>query len=331
MDSKSINIRKNIFSIRNAFDFSKLALQIFQYQYQNNEVYREYCDHLKINVKQVESIEKIPFLPVEFFKTREVTSCSGPYEKIFTSSGTTGAITSKHFVKDLSLYEYAYKKAFKQFYGDIGEYCILALLPSYLEREGSSLVEMSKGLMDESHHTDNGFYLNDYDKLGDTLKKLEDQKQKTILIGVTFALLDFAEKHPMKLSHTVIMETGGMKGRRKEMTREEVHTKLKESFYISNVHSEYGMTELLSQAYSKGDGKYFCPPWMKIMIRDQFDPFNHLDLGKTGGINIIDLANADSCAFIETKDLGKTYRDGGFEVIGRFDNSDIRGCNLMVS
>jgi phenylacetate-coenzyme A ligase PaaK-like adenylate-forming protein len=314
-------------------DFEQLALEIFQFQYSKNPVYREYINALQINVSAVQSIMQIPFLPIRFFKSHVIQSTSFTPEAIFESSGTTGSINSRHFIKDLSLYEESFITGFEYAYNTVKDWCIIGLLPSYLERENSSLAYMVIKLIQQSNHPESGFYLHDHDKLWATLKRLEEAKQKTILIGVTFALLDFAEKYSCHLEHTIIMETGGMKGRRKEMIRQEVHDILKSSFMLPAIHSEYGMTELLSQAYSKNDGIFRCPPWMKVLIRDEEDPLttHHSPLtGFTGGINIIDLANIYSCSFIATDDAGKLYNDGSFEVLGRIDNSDLRGCSLMV-
>ncbi len=324
------NLIKRIFEIERPSEFDTLALDIFRFQYTNNKLYRSFCNHLKIQVECIKQPEQIPFLPISFFKTRQVVSIDGPYEKTFTSSGTTSSINSRHFVKYNHIYQQSFLKAFELFYGNISEYCILALLPSYLERSGSSLVHMAEKLIGLSDCPKSGFYLNEFDKLNQVLLELERKGKKTILLGVTFALLDFAEKYSPVLKNTIIMETGGMKGKRKEMTREEVHDIFCKTFNTKSVHSEYGMTELLSQSYSKGNGNYFSPPWKKILIRDQYDPFTLVGNEVVGGINVIDLANIYSCSFIETMDLGKTYKDGRFEVLGRFDNSDIRGCNLMV-
>lgn len=249
---------------------------------------------------------------------------------IFTSSGTTGAKTSQHVVTDISLYEKSFLKAFEHFYGPVSHYCILALLPAYLEREGSSLVYMVDSLITKSRHSNSGFYLNNLDDLKKQLMLLQKKGQKTLLIGVSFALLDLAETMRFPLKNTIVMETGGMKGRRREMIRSELHQILKNAFGVEQIHSEYGMTELLSQGYSKGHGIFNCPPWMKVLIRDTEDPLSIQKSGKNGGINIIDLANLNSCPFIATQDLGKVHPNGSFEVLGRFDHSDIRGCNLMV-
>jgi len=329
----SVNI-ENIFTIKSEQEFRRIALDVFRFQAANNAVYKEYLLSLKTDVESVEQLEQIPFLPVEFFKSFEIRTTH--QEKInpiqFTSSGTTGQITSKHFVSDSSVYQKSYLKAFELFYGNITDYCILALLPSYLEREGSSLVYMADDLIKKSKHHQSGFYLHNYDELILTLQQLQDKKQKTILLGVTYALLDVVEQFPLFRggSNLIVMETGGMKGKRKEMIREELHSILCEGFGVKSIHSEYGMTELLSQAYSKGEGIFNTPAWMKILIRDTNDPFSYLPAGRTGGINIIDLANIYSCSFIATQDLGKTNPNSSFEVLGRFDNSDIRGCNLLV-
>ncbi len=307
-----------------------MALQTFRFQYQNNPVYHNFCNLLGKTDFSVLSIEDIPFLPIEFFKSKEIITGTGKPEILFTSSGTTGSQTSAHHITDLSIYETSFRKAFEYFYGPVADYCILALLPSYLERKGSSLIYMVEDLIKHSCHPDSGFYLHDTTGLRKKLEELDSIGSKLLLIGVSFALLDMTEKYPVSLKNTIVMETGGMKGRRKEMIREELHSILKKGFGVPAIHSEYGMTELLSQAYSKGDGLFRTPPWMKILIRDTEDPLTLQNLGKTGGINVIDLANINSCSFIATQDLGKIYRDGSFEVLGRFDHSDIRGCNLMV-
>jgi phenylacetate-coenzyme A ligase PaaK-like adenylate-forming protein len=307
-----------------------MALKVFRFQYENNLVYREFCDFLKTDVQKVKTIQQIPFLPIQFFKSHEVVSNSNPIQTTFTSSGTTGMVTSKHLVTDVSIYEESYRKGFSQFYGNIENYVVLALLPSYLEREGSSLIHMVDDLIQLSNHPDSGFYLHNYDELIEKIIQLEQSGQNVILIGVTYALLDLIEKHSFQLGNTIIMETGGMKGKRKEMIREELHQQLCNGFGVKSIHSEYGMTELLSQAYSLGDGIFECPSWMQISIRDTEDALSYIREGKTGGINVIDLANINSCSFIATQDLGKKYSNGSFEVLGRFDHSDIRGCNLMV-
>ena len=320
----------DIFNIKSNTDFEALALEVFKFQFKNNKVYRSFCDLLYKHPSDIKSINEIPFLPIQFFKSHNILSTSSPIEKTFTSSGTTGSVTSKHLVSDLKLYETSYLKAFKHFYGQIEDYVVLALLPSYLERDGSSLIYMVNDLIDKSKQAKSGFYLNNLEELAETIKTLEAQEQKTLLIGVSFALLDLVETYQFNLKHTTIMETGGMKGRRKEIIRQELHQILQKSFGVNQIHSEYGMTELLSQAYSKGNGIFECPPWMKIITRDTEDALSIQQPNKTGGINVIDLANLNSCSFIATQDLGKVYDNGEFEIIGRFDNSDIRGCNLMA-
>ncbi len=324
-------LSETIFSIQNSSDFEKIALQVFNHQYINNKTYQRFCNLLGITKNSVKKANNIPFLPIEFFKQEKIVSTPSSIKKVFSSSGTTGSITSKHYVSDLNVYEKSFRKGFHFFYGDITEYIVLALLPSYIEREGSSLIYMTEKLIQESKHTESGFYLNDTQKLVHTLQHLISQNKKVILLGVSFALLDLIENHTIKLNENVIvMETGGMKGRRKEMIRKELHETLKKGFDVSQIHSEYGMTELLSQAYATSNGIFQTPPWMKISIRNPEDPLTMLGINKTGGINIIDLANINSCSFIATQDLGKIYADHSFEVIGRFDHSDIRGCNLMA-
>ncbi len=320
----------DIFSISNQKQFEKIALKVFRFQYDNNEVYRQFCQHLKVDKQQVKSLLQIPFLPIQFFKSHQIISGNDAIETTFTSSGTTGIATSQHLVTDLSLYESSYRQAFSQFYGNIEDYVVLALLPSYLEREGSSLIYMVKDLIERSNHPESGFYLHNLDELTAKLINLDQSGQNVILIGVTYALLDLIDKQKFALHNTIIMETGGMKGKRKELIREELHEILCCGFGVSQIHSEYGMTELLSQAYSFGEGVFECPPWMQILIRDTEDALQYIADGKTGGINVIDLANINSCCFIATQDLGKKNPNATFEVLGRFDSSDIRGCNLMV-
>ena len=320
----------DLFSISNQKQFEKIALKTFRYQYENNLVYQEFCDLLHTNVQKVKTLQQIPFLPIQFFKSHTVVSNNEAPQAIFTSSGTTGMTTSQHLVTDVSLYEESYRRGFSQFYGNIENYVVLALLPSYLEREGSSLIYMVEDLIQLSNQPESGFYLNNHDELIEKLIELDSLGQNVILIGVTYALLDLIEKRKFQLQNTIIMETDGMKGKRKEMIREELHQQLCAGFGVSSIHSEYGMTELLSQAYSLGEGIFECPSWMQILIRDTEDALSYVAEGKTGGINVIDLANRNSCAFIATQDLGKKYANGTFEVLGRFDNSDIRGCNLMV-
>lgn len=320
----------SIFNISNQQEFEDLALKVFKFQFENNRVYRSFCDLLYIHSSDVKNIRQIPFLPIQFFKTHNVVSSTNTTEATFTSSGTTGSITSKHHVTNLDIYKTSFTKGFESFYGSIEDYTILALLPSYLERKGSSLIYMVEAMISKSSYKESGFYLNNISKLKDTLSNLDSQGRKVLLIGVSFALLDLVETFQFRLKNTIVMETGGMKGRRKELIRDELHKTLKEGFGVETIHSEYGMTELLSQAYSKGNGVFNCPQWMRILARDTEDALSMLPIEKTGGINIIDLANINSCSFIATQDLGKVYKDGAFEVIGRFDSSDIRGCNLMV-
>ena len=321
---------EDIFTISSKRDFEKLALKVFRYQYDNNNIYQEFCAFLKKDKSNVKSILEIPFLPIQFFKSHKVISSTENIQETFTSSGTTGMETSKHFVTDLSVYEQSYRKGFSEFYGNIEDYCVLALLPSYLDREGSSLIYMVDDLIQSSDHPDSGFYLKNYHELVTKLIELDSSGQNVILIGVTYALLDLIELHQFQLKNTIIMETGGMKGKRKEIIREELHEVLCKGFGVPVIHSEYGMTELLSQAYSLGNGVFECPPWMQILTRDTEDALSYVNAGKTGGINVIDLANINSCSFIATQDLGKKYPNHSFEVLGRFDNSDIRGCNLMI-
>jgi phenylacetate-coenzyme A ligase PaaK-like adenylate-forming protein len=328
---------QDIFTIANQKQFEKIALKVFRFQYENNSVYRDFCDFLKVEKSSVKSLQQIPFLPIQFFKSHEVISSTNPVQETFTSSGTTGMITSKHLVTDVTLYEQSYRNAFSQFYGNIEDYAVLALLPSYLERKGSSLIYMVNDFIQLSNNTNSGFYLHNYDELTSKLIELDSEGQNVLLIGVTYALLDLIEQQNFQLQNTIVIETGGMKGKRKEIIREELHEILCKGFGVSNIHSEYGMTELLSQAYSLGNGIFECPNWMQILIRDTEDALSYVSTGKTGGINVIDLANINSCSFIATQDLGKKYpnnhasrQTGSFEVLGRFDNSDIRGCNLMV-
>lgn len=320
---------RQIFGIKDEVDFDRAALDMFAYQYMNNPVYQEFCNHLSRTPKQLNSVSDIPFLPIEFFKSRKVVCHQDSHDIVFTSSGTTGSVTSKHYVNDLRVYQESFRRGFEYFYGDIKEYTVLALLPSYLERTGSSLIYMVEDMIKQSGKAESGFYLHNIDQLASRLRVLDHSGQKVLLIGVSFALLDLIEKHQFELKNTIVMETGGMKGRRKELIRNELHQQLTRGFGVDKIHSEYGMTELLSQGYSKGNGVFGCPPWLKIIARDTEDPLTIIEEGKTGGLNIIDLANQNSCSFIATQDLGKVMGDQ-FEVIGRFDHSDIRGCNLMV-
>ena len=319
-----------IFNITSEASFNAAALAVFKHQFEHNSVYRSFCDLLYKHPSEVKRVQQIPFLPIQFFKSHTIVSNSKSADATFTSSGTTGSIVSKHFVSDLEIYKQSFRRGFKSFYGAIEEYTVLALLPSYLEREGSSLVYMANDMIAQSNQPESGFYLHDLEALKNTLLKLESKRQKTLLIGVSYALLDLIEAHSFKLKHTTVMETGGMKGQRKELVKSELHTILKHGFGVDKIHSEYGMTELLSQAYSKGDGIFKAPAWMKILTRDPEDALSIQPIGKSGGVNIIDLANINSCAFIATQDLGKIHSNGTFEILGRFDESDIRGCNLMV-
>jgi len=318
-----------IFKISSPEEFNVLALQVFHHQYQNNPVYRKFCTHLAIDSKAIQSPKAIPFLPISFFKSHVVLGKQNSWETVFTSSGTTHKGHSNHYITDLSFYQQSYINAFNQFYGPVKDYCILALLPSYLEREGSSLIYMVSDLIAKSNHPKSGFYLHDIEGLALMLNTLDTAGTKIMLIGVSFALLDLIDQHQFQLNNTIVMETGGMKGRRKELIREELHSRLKAGFGVSQIHSEYGMTELLSQAYSVGNGLFKTPPWMQVFMRDTEDPLSYVEAGATGGINIIDLANYHSCSFIATQDLGKKYTTN-FEVLGRFDHSDVRGCNLMI-
>lgn len=320
----------SIFAIKDQKDFSAMAVETFRFQYKHNSVYRQFCDLLETDPQQVSNPEQIPFLPIEFFKTKRVSCSENKGDIVFSSSGTTSKLTSKHYVQDLTLYERSFRMSFDLFYGKPRTYCILALLPSYLEREGSSLVYMVNDLINASDHPDSGFYLSDLPALVKKLQTLEKNKIPTLLIGVSYALLDLVEAYPMTLKNTIVMETGGMKGKRKELVREDLHRRLCDGFGLGSVHSEYGMTELLSQAYSRGYGLFKTPPWMKVLIRHTEDPLSLEKSGRSGGINVIDLANLYSCSFIATQDLGRLSPDGSFEVLGRFDNADIRGCNLMV-
>ncbi len=323
--------------MEDAAAFEKEALSIFHYQYKENEVYRQYCDLLRTDVPSVNQIGQVPFLPIQLFKTQVVQTGRFTPSLLFESSGTTGSIPSRHFIKDAAVYEQSFMAGFERFYGPVSDYCILGLLPSYLERGNSSLVYMANRLISSSGHASSGFYLYDHAKLAATISQNEKDGQRTLLIGVSYALLDFAAAYPMALQHTMVMETGGMKGRRREISREALHHSLKQQLGIAEVHSEYGMTELLSQAYSKGNGRFNCPPWMKILLRAEDDPLDTLyapNAGKTGfisgGVKIIDLANIHSCSFIATDDTGKLFADGSFEITGRLENSDIRGCGLML-
>ncbi len=318
------------FSMTDEASFQELALQVFREQSQHVQVYREYLDAIKVNPLTVSRWEDIPYLPIDFFRTREVIKDGLNAQVIFQSSGSTSAQSSTHFVADTQIYVESFKRGFEMRYGNIAEYALLALLPSYLQKGDSSLVYMTDHLIKASKNSFSGFYLDDYISLSKALNTLKDHRHKTILLGVSYALLDLAEQFPMQFPELIIMETGGMKGRRKELVKEELHAILKTGFGVDHIHSEYGMTELLSQAYSSGEGIYHCPPWMKVRIREMNDPFHFVDPGKTGGVCITDLANTNSCAFIASQDLGRLNSNESFEILGRFDASEARGCNLLV-
>lgn len=329
-----INSEK-IFTINSPGEFERMALEIFRFQALHNPVYEKFLELIKCKPEGVTSNSQIPFLPIEFFKTHDILAVkprtSNLKQITFTSSGTSGQEVSKHIVTDISVYDKSFRRGFELFYGPVKDYCVLALLPSYLEREGSSLVYMMDALIKESGHPQSGFYLHNHDALLKVLTELRVNAQKTLLIGVTYALLDFDETHAINFPELIVMETGGMKGKREEMIRADVHEQLKKGFGVSHIHSEYGMTELLSQAYSKGDGIFQTPPWMKIIIHQQHDLFTEAGEGQTGVISVIDLANIYSCSFITTQDVGRKHTDGSFEVLGRTDFSDLRGCNLLIS
>ena len=327
----SEEIRQSVFNISGENEFNELVLKIFRFQHKTNSIYREFSTLLGADPSKINSYLRVPFLPIGFFRDHRIISGDGnEAEKVFTSSGTTGSIPSRHFIRDLKLYEESFTRSFQIFYGEPEKFRFLALLPGYLERQGSSLVYMLDHFIRNTEKNGSGFFLYDMETLEKILRENQTPSIPTILFGASYALLDFAERFPMNISGVTVMETGGMKGRRKEMIREELHEILCRNLNVERVHSEYGMTELLSQAYSPGHGIFRAPPWMKILIRDVNDPLQFLPWGQTGGINIIDLANIYSCSFIATQDLGKLYEDGSFEVVGRFDDSDVRGCNLMV-
>jgi phenylacetate-coenzyme A ligase PaaK-like adenylate-forming protein len=312
-------------------DFEKEALEIFRFQAANNLVYQQWLLSLKTKPENISTIQQIPFLPIEFFKSQTIF-CEqlNSDATCFTSSATTSQTPAKHYVNDISIYETSFLKGFELFYGSVNQYCILALLPNYLQRQGSSLVYMVDYLIKKGNHIESGFYLDNVNDLKQKINQLKKQKEKVLLIGVSYALLDLCELEIELNENFIVMETGGMKGRRKEMIKEELHDTLKKGLGVKNIHSEYGMTELLSQAYSKGNGIFETPPWMRFLIRDIDDPFQLQQQGKTGGINVIDLANINSCSFIATQDLGKLNKNNQLELMGRFDHSDVRGCNLMV-
>ena len=321
---------ENFWEIDSHDAFDALALKTFYFQYKNNKVYRSFCDLINCHPTEVKYVKDIPHLPISFFKTKRVCCFEDDDLQFFCSSSTSKMDPSKHYYRNTRDYQMSFRKGFEYFFGDIKDYTVLALLPSYMEREGSSLIYMVDNMIRNSHKMESGFYLNQFDLLKEQINQLEEKSQKTLLLGVSFALLDLVESYSFDLQHTCVMETGGMKGRRKELTREELHDRLRRGFGVNKIYSEYGMTELLSQAYSKSKGIFECPPWMRVCAREHQDPFNRLPWGETGGLNIIDLANRDSCAFIATEDLGKVYSDSHFEVMGRLDDSEIRGCNLMV-
>ncbi len=322
------NYIKDILNIKSSAQFNELALKLFHYQVKNNAVYKQYVSLINVKPDRIKKVEEIPFLPINFFKNHKVL-IGDKSQVVFSSSGTSGSVVSKHYVRDSSIHSASFNQCFKYFYQHPENYNILALLPSYIERKNSSLVYMVSHLMQQSNSFKNGFYMRNLDELNQIINELEKTGKKTLLFGVSFALLDFAEKFPQKLSNTTIIETGGMKGRRKEMIREELHLILKKAFDLKAIHSEYGMTELLSQAYSYGNGVFNCPPHMKVFTRNTTNPLELNTKGKTGALNIIDLANIYSCAFIATQDLGRVNANGSFEVLGRFDDAEVRGCNLM--
>lgn len=323
--------RQQIFDIKDDDSFNELALKIFRHQYEGNDIYRSFVDHLKVAPVKVSHPNQIPFLPIEFFKTQRIVTGKYTPASYFQSSGTTEATTSRHYYPDLGNYEKSFLQSFEQFYGAVEDYTILALLPSYLQQQHSSLVYMVSKLIEKTGKKESGFYLDDYKALAEKLDTLHRDGKPVMLIGVTYALLDLIENYDVSHTKPIVVETGGMKGRRPEMVREELHRQLTAGFGVSSIHSEYGMTELFSQAWSAGNGIFVTPPWMKIQIREVNDPLSHAATGKTGGINVIDLANQHSCCFIATRDLGKMHPDGSFEVLGRFDHADVRGCNLLVS
>jgi phenylacetate-coenzyme A ligase PaaK-like adenylate-forming protein len=319
-----------IFSLSNEQEFDAAALTIFKHQARHCEPYAHFISNLNLQAEEITAVKDIPFLPISFFKSHKIVSNNRAEEIVFSSSGTTGMSQSRHYVTDLHYYDDSFNLAFEKFYGKIADTCLLALLPSYLERDGSSLIYMVDSLLNQSKHPESGYFLHNHADLYRKLQQLKECGQPTILIGVTYALLDFLDQYQIDFPELIVMETGGMKGKRKEMVREELHDTLKKGFSVSAIHSEYGMTELLSQAYSYGHGIFECPEWMKIVLRDTNDPLTLLKSNQTGGINVIDLANINSCSFIATQDLGKLLDDGKFEILGRFDNADIRGCNLLV-
>jgi phenylacetate-coenzyme A ligase PaaK-like adenylate-forming protein len=324
------SLAEKIFEVSNEWQFNELALEIFQFQFNNNPIYRTWCENLQRTPGSVTALDEIPFLPVEFFKNFPIKTWQGDPITTFSSSGTTGQITSQHLVADTYIYEQSLVNGFQLEYGAPSDWIIIGLLPAYLERPGSSLVYMTDILIRQSGQKESGFYLNNYEELVELLTRLKEDNRKVWLIGVSFALLDMAEKMPKAWENLVVVETGGMKGRRREMIRVDLHETIRTNWNITRLHSEYGMTELFSQAWMNDSGRFHTPPWMKVMIRETDDPFSYAENGKTGGINVVDLANLDSCTFISTSDLGKKFADETFDVLGRFDHSDVRGCNLMV-
>lgn len=327
-----INLKEDAFKIQNVAQFETHALELFHFQLEEIEVYRHYCTYIDADHGSVTCVDKIPYLPIEFFKTHEVYLMNTEPDRIFLSSGTTGGEVSKHGVSNYRIYELSYTTGFKRAYGDPGDFIFLCLLPNYQQNPHSSLIAMMEGLITRSGHRLSGFYLDEENSIVEAIKAATETDKKVMLFGVSYALLDLAERGDLpNLGEVIIMETGGMKGKRKEMVKEELHETLKKGFGVDVIHSEYGMTELLSQAYSKGEGRFIPPLWMRVSVRDANDPLVTLEAGRSGGLNIIDLANVHSCAFIATQDLGKVYEDGSFEVLGRFDHSDIRGCNLLVA
>lgn len=321
---------KEIFAIRTETEFNSRALEVFGHQYRENPVYRRFLESLNLDPEKIHHYTRIPFLPIGFFKMHRVVTGEGPDEKVFLSSGTTGTEKSRHYLTDVALYRESIRRGFSHFFGDAAQYDIFALMPAPEENPNSSLIFMVDEWIRNSGSAGSGFYLHEQAGLAKKLSEEGKNRRKKILIGLTYALLDFTERFPLSFAGGIVMETGGMKGRREEMVREELHRLLKQHFLVSQIHSEYGMTELLSQAISEGEGVFRSPPWMKILIRDPDDPLELIPPGRTGGVNIIDLANIHSCSFIATQDLGKLHPDGSFEILGRFDDSDLRGCSLMV-
>jgi hypothetical protein len=324
--------KSKIFDIKGEEGFNRAALELFRFQAGRCKIYSDFIKNLNIDPSAINDYRAIPFLPISFFRDHDIYSSDVAPATVFLSSGTTGMVRSHHSIADISVYEESYRRSFRLFYGDPSRYAIMALLPSYADRDGSSLVHMVRGLIQQSGNNFGGFFLEDEGALLRAIDIARNKKLKPFLLGVTFALLNLAEKNKVDLSDVIIMETGGMKGRRKEIIREELHSILCNAFNVHAIHSEYGMTELLSQAYSSGEGLFETPPWMKVLIRDSHDPLSHTtDAGASGGISIIDLANIWSCSFIATADLGRMHNNGKFEVLGRFDNADIRGCNLLIN